>query len=96
MEKNCAHIQGVNMAAKTKICCGLLSAFLLAFPIVNFSSTPVKSVVIFGDSLSDIGNTTHLLKSFRRDEDPAFLVAPFKHFVINKMIDNIKSINYCS
>ena len=75
------------MAAKNKICCGLLSAFLLAFPIVNFSSTPVKSVVIFGDSLSDIGNTTHLLKSLRRDEDPAFLVAPFKHFVINKMND---------
>lgn len=37
--------------------------------------------------MSDNGNTTHLLKSLRQEEDPAFLVAPFKIFVINKMIE---------
>lgn len=44
-------------------------------------------MVIFGDSLSDTGNTTHLLKSLRQDDDPAFLVAPFKVFVLNKMVE---------
>jgi phospholipase/lecithinase/hemolysin len=44
-------------------------------------------MVVFGDSLSDVGNTTHLLKSLRHEEDPAFLVTPFKHFIINKMND---------
>ena len=44
-------------------------------------------MVIFGDSMSDTGNTTHLLKSLRQEENPAFLVAPFKVFVLNKMVD---------
>lgn len=44
-------------------------------------------MVLFGDSMSDIGNTTHLLKSLRQEDDPAFLVAPFKTFVLNKMVD---------
>ena len=44
-------------------------------------------MVIFGDSYSDTGNTTHLLKSLRQEENPAFIVAPFKIFVTNKMID---------
>jgi phospholipase/lecithinase/hemolysin len=47
-------------------------------------------VVIFGDSLSDTGNTTHLLKSLREEESAAFLVAPFKIFVLNKMIEFAK------
>lgn len=64
-----------------------LSILLLVMPLSSFASTSVKSMVIFGDSLSDIGNTTHLLKSLRQEENPAFIVAPFKAFVVNKMID---------
>lgn len=44
-------------------------------------------MVVFGDSLSDTGNTTHLLKSLRNEENPSYIVAPFKIFVINKMIE---------
>lgn len=44
-------------------------------------------MVVFGDSLSDTGNTTKLLKSLRQEEDPAFLVRPFKVFVLQKMND---------
>ncbi len=75
------------MVAKNRICRGLLSVLLLSIPLISVAAIPVKSMVVFGDSLSDIGNTTHLLKSLRREEDPAFLVAPFKRFVINKMND---------
>jgi len=42
-------------------------------------------MVVFGDSLSDNGNTTHLLKSLRLEESPSYLVRPVKVFVINKM-----------
>lgn len=66
--------------------CRWISLFLLCLPLVSQSATPVKSIVIFGDSMSDNGNTTHLLKSIRQDESPAYLVAPFKKFVINKMV----------
>lgn len=69
---------------RTHICRGLFAALLL-LPTVIFADMPVKSMVIFGDSLSDTGNTTHLLKSLRRDENPAFLVRPLKVFVIRKM-----------
>ena len=62
-------------------------AFLLCLPLTCFAATPVKSVVFFGDSMSDIGNTTHLLKSLRQEDEPAFLVAPFKAFVLNKMVE---------
>ncbi len=51
------------------------------------AKTPIPSMVIFGDSLSDNGNLNHLLKSLRFDEDPAYLVAPVKQFVFNKMDD---------
>lgn len=64
-----------------------LALILLCVPLLSFASIPVKSMVIFGDSLSDNGNTTHLLKSLRQEENPAFLVAPFKIFVLNKMTD---------
>jgi phospholipase/lecithinase/hemolysin len=64
-----------------------LSALILCIPLVGFAATPVKSMVVFGDSLSDTGNTTHLLKSLRQEDDPAFLVAPFKTFVLSKMVD---------
>lgn len=49
------------------------------------ASTPVKSMIVFGDSLSDTGNTSHLLKSLRQEESPSYLVRPLKVFVINKM-----------
>ncbi|KTD76341.1 lysophospholipase/glycerophospholipid:cholesterol acyltransferase PlaC [Legionella waltersii] len=74
------------MVGNNRICRWLFIA-LLAIPFVGFTAAPVKSMVVFGDSLSDVGNTTHLLKSLRQEEDPAFLVAPFKIFVINKMIE---------
>lgn len=64
-----------------------LSIALVFIPSFCFASLPVKSMVVFGDSLSDIGNTTHLLKSLRQEESPAYIVAPFKAFVINKMVD---------
>lgn len=67
--------------------CRWLSLVLLCVPLLSNASIPVKSMVVFGDSMSDTGNTTHLLKSLRQEESPAFLVAPFKSFVINKMID---------
>ncbi|KTD57469.1 lysophospholipase/glycerophospholipid:cholesterol acyltransferase PlaC [Legionella shakespearei] len=67
--------------------CRWLFAALFFFTSFSFASMPVKSMVVFGDSLSDIGNTTHLLKSLRREEHPAYIVAPFKKFVINRMID---------
>lgn len=59
----------------------------LLLPLGLFAAIPVKSIVIFGDSISDNGNTQHLLKSLRNDESPAYLVKPLKVFVINKMID---------
>lgn len=74
------------MAANNKMCRWVLLA-ILTLPIFSVAATPVKSMVVFGDSLSDIGNTAHLLKSLRQEENPAFLVAPFKHFVLNKMTD---------
>lgn len=64
-----------------------LSLILICLPMLSNATIPVKSMVVFGDSMSDNGNTTHLLKSLRYEENPAFLVAPFKAFVINKMID---------
>lgn len=67
--------------------CRWLFIVLFSITSLSFASIPVKSIVVFGDSLSDVGNTTHLLKSLRREESPAYIVAPFKVFVINKMID---------
>lgn len=67
--------------------CRWLGAVALCLPLISFSATPIKSIVIFGDSLSDTGNTTHLLKSLRKDENPSYLVSPLKIFVINKMKD---------
>lgn len=49
------------------------------------ASKKVDSIVIFGDSLSDIGNTTHLLKSLRQEESPGYLVYPFKVYVFDKI-----------
>lgn len=67
--------------------CHWVSVILFCFPLWIHSATPVKSMVIFGDSLSDTGNTTHLLKSLRQEESPVFLVAPLKAFVLNKMVE---------
>lgn len=60
---------------------------VLTIPLASTAAIPVKSMVVFGDSLSDVGNTTHLLKSLRQEADPAYIVAPFKSFVLNKMVD---------
>lgn len=65
----------------------LVAVVGLCLPIATFAATPVASVVFFGDSLSDTGNTAHLLKSLRQDESPSYLVKPLKTFVINKMTD---------
>lgn len=67
--------------------CRWLGLAFLCLPLISFAATPIKSIVIFGDSLSDTGNTTHLLKSLRKDENPAWLVMPLKVFVIRKMED---------
>lgn len=67
--------------------CRWLLVVLFFVSLVGHASIPIKSVVIFGDSMSDTGNTTHLLKSLRQEENPAFIVTPFKAFVINRMID---------
>lgn len=75
------------MAANKRIYPGILFCLLLLTPILSSATTPIPSIVIFGDSLSDTGNTTHLLKSLRQEEDPAFLVTPFRQFVLNKMFD---------
>lgn len=72
------------MSYSTRICSWLCFA-VLCFPIPTLAAAPIKSMVIFGDSLSDTGNTSHLLKSLRQDESPAYLVRPLKVFVINKM-----------
>jgi|GEM_PF-3411050 len=67
--------------------CRILGIVGLCLPLGLFAATPVTSMVVFGDSLSDTGNTTHLLKSLRKDENPSYLVKPLKIFVINKMTD---------
>ncbi|MFI4962507.1 MAG: lysophospholipase/glycerophospholipid:cholesterol acyltransferase PlaC [Legionellales bacterium] len=67
--------------------CRWFSLTLPCIPLVASASMPIPAMVVFGDSLSDTGNTTHLLKSIRQEEDPAYLVAPFKTFVLNKMTD---------
>ncbi len=54
---------------------------------VAVEKAEVKSMVVFGDSLSDNGNTSHLLKSLRQVDDPAFLVSPLKNFIFRKMDD---------
>lgn len=62
-----------------------LAGLFFLISTTTIASTPVKSIVIFGDSLSDTGNTSHLLKSLRQEESPSYLVRPLKVFVINKM-----------
>ncbi|RAP36792.1 phospholipase [Legionella quinlivanii] len=67
--------------------CRFLFVIMLWLPFGLSAAPAVKAMVIFGDSLSDTGNTTHLLKALRQDEHPAFLVKPLKVFVINKMTE---------
>ncbi|STX27586.1 phospholipase/lecithinase/hemolysin, lysophospholipase A, glycerophospholipid-cholesterol acyltransferase [Legionella beliardensis] len=74
------------MSYCTKLC-RLLGVVALFLPMMVRAEVPVKSMVIFGDSLSDTGNTTHLLRSLRKEESPAYLVYPVKVFVINKMTE---------
>lgn len=65
----------------------ILLLLLSVLPLFVHAGNTVHSMVIFGDSLSDNGNTTHLLKSLRQQESPAYLVEPLKVFVINKMTE---------
>lgn len=67
--------------------CQWLTVLLFLCPLTHFAAIPVKSMVLFGDSMSDNGNTTHLLKTLRQEADPSFIVTPFKAFVLNKMVD---------
>jgi phospholipase/lecithinase/hemolysin len=67
--------------------CRVICFALSCLPISLFAGVAVKSIVVFGDSLSDNGNTTHLLKALRKDENPAYLVKPLKVFVINRMTE---------
>ena len=65
-----------------------ISTLVFASATTTVSAKPtIDNMVVFGDSLSDVGNTTHLLKSLRRDEDPSYLVKPFKVFVVDKMTE---------
>jgi len=63
-----------------------LSFVSIAGPVTTEKSG-IDSIVVFGDSLSDNGNTAQLLKSLRQVDDPSFLVAPLKTFVFRKMDD---------
>lgn len=60
--------------------CRWLFILLLSLPLVGFTSIPVKSIVVFGDSLSDNGNTTHLLKSLRQEKGPRVFSGSFQNF----------------
>lgn len=66
--------------------CRFFCSVILSVPLLSHSAIPIHSMIVFGDSLSDTGNTTHMLKSLRNDADSAFLVRPFKAFVLNKMV----------
>ncbi|MCC5792005.1 MAG: SGNH/GDSL hydrolase family protein [Legionellaceae bacterium] len=66
----------------------VVAVVTLIFCSFSLQAAPqVRSMVVFGDSLSDTGNTTHLLKSLRFEESPAYLVKPFKLFIIHRMED---------
>ncbi len=64
--------------------CLLLSLLCVCF--MQAHAAKISSIVIFGDSLSDNGNVTHLLKSLREEEDPKFLIEPLEHY-IDRIID---------
>lgn len=55
--------------------------------MVNLSAQArqVDSLIIFGDSLSDNGNLAQLLKTLRKESDPAYIERPFKNFVLRKI-----------
>lgn len=78
------------MVKSSRICYWICS-FLFFSTLTAYASTSVKSIVVFGDSLSDIGNTTHLIKSIKQDEDPSYLIHPVKQYFINKMTDFAES-----
>lgn len=74
------------MSNFTRLCKWLCLA-LVCVPLSLHAGKSIQAMVVFGDSLSDTGNTTHLLKSLRQEESPAYLVRPLKVFVINKMTE---------
>ncbi len=41
----------------------------------------VDSVIIFGDSLSDNGNVTHLLQTLRKEKKASYIEAPFRNYL---------------
>lgn len=68
----------------------LLAGFFIICISFSFSlhaGGPLRSMIIFGDSLSDTGNTTKLLRALRQEDNPAFLVRPLKMFVVHRMED---------
>lgn len=73
------------MATSTRMCFWILIMLLFNPSLLQAQTMTVQSMVVFGDSLSDIGNTSHLLKSLRQEESAGYLVAPLRLFVINKM-----------
>lgn len=65
---------------------GLFYLFVLCQSSIAIAAgKQIKSMCVFGDSLSDVGNTAHLLSSLQQEESPSFLVRPLKIYVINKM-----------
>ena len=74
------------MSFRSRMCrCSFLIALL--FPLSLFAAKNIPSIIVFGDSMSDIGNTTHLLKSLRKEESPSYLVAPARTYIIRRMTD---------
>lgn len=57
----------------------LLMTLMLAFNISLYADD-VEPVIIFGDSLSDNGNVTHLLQSLRKETSAAYIEAPYRNF----------------
>lgn len=63
---------------------------LIFFAIVLFSlqcafAKSVNSLILFGDSLSDNGNVTHLLRSLRKEESASYIETPFKNYIIRRI-----------
>jgi phospholipase/lecithinase/hemolysin len=73
------------MSSKIKTTRAVLTCCLVFYMVLSHAGSKVTSMAFFGDSLSDNGNTTHLIKSLRQDEDPNYLVYPFEVFVLDKM-----------
>lgn len=63
---------------RKKILLSLGLTFLLAQPL---QANSLESVVVFGDSLSDNGNVSHLLQSLRKEKKASYLEEPFRNYL---------------